>query len=82
MAATKRNAMHIEETRKKAQASQLVNRLRDHVLGKVEMTSTQVAAANILLKKTIPDLSSVTVSGDEDNPVQILHRIERVVVGS
>jgi hypothetical protein len=57
MAATKRNAMWIEETRKKVQTSQLINRLQDHVLGEVELSSTQVRAAEILLKKTLPDLS-------------------------
>lgn len=57
MAATKRNAMWIEATRQKVQASQLINRLQDHVLGEVELSATQVRAAEILLKKTLPDLT-------------------------
>jgi hypothetical protein len=36
----------------------LTNRLIDHALGKVEMTPTQVRAAEICLNKTIPNLSS------------------------
>ena len=64
MAATKRNPMHIEATRKRVQTTQLVNRLQDHALGKCEMSPTQVTAANILLKKTTPDLSAVDISGE------------------
>lgn len=64
MAATKRNAMLIEETRKKVQTSQLINRLQDHVVGKVDMSPTQVRAAEILLRKSLPDLSAVEHSGE------------------
>lgn len=53
---------HQEDVRKKIQTSQLVNRLTDHVLGTVEMTPTQVQAANILLKKALPDLQAVDLS--------------------
>lgn len=45
-------------------ASMLRNRLENHALGEVEMTATQVRAAEILLKKIIPDLSSVEHSGE------------------
>jgi len=60
MAATNRNAMWIEETRKKVQTSQLINRLQDHGLGTVELSATQVRAIEVLLRKTIPDLSATT----------------------
>lgn len=59
MAATKRNAMLIEEARGKIRTTQLVNRLQDHVDGNVELSPTQVAAAKILLGKCIPDVSAV-----------------------
>jgi hypothetical protein len=74
MAATKRNPMWIEETRKKVQASQLINRLQDHVLGSVELSSTQVRAAEILLKKTLPDLT-------ENKNVNITRRIAELSDG-
>lgn len=60
MAATKRNAMLIEETRKRVQTSQLINRLQDHGFGKIELAPTQIKAIEILLKKTLPDLQSVS----------------------
>jgi hypothetical protein len=38
---------------------------------KVEMSSAQVTAALGLIKKVVPDLSAVTHSGDDENPVAI-----------
>ena len=66
MAATKRNAMLIAEARKKIQTTQLINRLQNHALGKVEMTPTQVKAVEVLLRKSVPDLSTVALGGDHD----------------
>lgn len=74
MATTKRNAMWIEETRQKVQASQLINRLQDHVLGAVELSSTQVRAAEILLKKTLPDLT-------ENKNVNVSRRLSELTDG-
>lgn len=72
MATTKRNAMLIEEARKKIQTTQLTKRLQEHALGKLKkpMDATQIQAANILLKKSVPDLQSIAMSGDgEGGPV-------------
>jgi len=69
---------HQDEIRAKIQASQLVNRLTDHALGEVELSATQIRAIEILLKKSVPDLSSVEVVGNEDNPLQMVGRIELV----
>jgi len=63
---------HDERTRAKIQTSQLINRLLSHANGEVEMTSTQVRAAEILLKKTLPDLSSVEVGSDPEKPVKMV----------
>lgn len=66
---------HDEETRAKIQTSQLLNRLNDHVFGKdgtaVEISQTQMKAIEILLRKTLPDLAAVQISGDEDSPVKL-----------
>ena len=64
MAARIRKIRHDDETRAKIKTSQLVNRLTDHVLGKVEMTATQVTAALGLLKKALPDLAAIEHSGE------------------
>ena len=44
---------HQEEVKAKIQASQLVNRLQNHALGEIDMTSTQVESAKFLLNKLI-----------------------------
>jgi hypothetical protein len=62
---------HDERTRAKIQTSQLINRLFSHVNGEVELSSSQVRAAEVLLKKTLPDLSTVEVGSDPDRPVKL-----------
>ncbi len=62
---------HQDEVREKIRASQLVNRLEDHVLGEVEMTSTQVSAALGLLKKCVPDLSATELTGEDGGAVEM-----------
>ena len=56
-----------ENTRTRIQTTMIVKRLEDHILGKVEMTSSQVSAASILIKKTLPDLQSVQVEKQTPN---------------
>lgn len=58
------NAQFLERLRRKIRAGMLVNRLREHVLGRIEMTETQVAAARVLLKKVLPDIAQVEHTGE------------------
>jgi hypothetical protein len=53
-----------EKVRQRIQTALITRRLTRHVLGKVEMSPTQVTAALGLLKKTLPDLSAVEHSGE------------------
>jgi hypothetical protein len=69
---------HQDDVRAKIQTSQLINRLTEHALGNIELSQSQVRAIEILIKKTLPDLSAVQYSGDEDNPIEIVTRIELV----
>lgn len=69
--AARLNPRHSDMVRDKIRASQLVNRLEDHVLGEAELSATQVTAALGLLRKCVPDLSAQTVGGDEDNPIKL-----------
>lgn len=57
------NPRHAATTLARIQTSQLLNRLQKHVLGKVELSPTQVRAAEVLLKKTVPDLKSIDLNG-------------------
>jgi len=63
---------HDEETRAKIQTSQLLNRLNDHVFADADVSATQMKAIEILLRKTLPDLSAVTIGGDDDSPVKLV----------
>jgi len=68
--------LHQDDIRRKIQASQLINVLQDHALtGEGEITPTRMKAIEILLRKSIPDLSSVEISGDEANPLNMIQTI-------
>lgn len=47
--------------RKKIQASQIINRLFSHIQGELELTPTQIKAAEIILRKIEPDLNKTDV---------------------
>jgi hypothetical protein len=63
---------HQDEVRTKIQASQLINVLQQHALGVTEeIPPSRMKAIEILLKKSLPDLSSTEISGDLDAPLGI-----------
>lgn len=64
--AARLNARHQEMVRDKIKASQLINRVQNHALGRLKkpMLDSQVRAAMGLLAKCVPDLSSVDHSGE------------------
>lgn len=82
----RRNAMLIEEARNKIKHTLILNRVTDHVLGKVEMSPSQVTAALGLLRKVIPDLAahqhSGTVNHNINNVADFLASIGRTGVES
>lgn len=45
-------------------ATALLNVLENHVKGKRKLSMSQIRAAQIIINKAIPDLKSITVSGD------------------
>jgi len=80
------NLRQQEQTRAAIQTTQLVKRLQHFALAEkdeqdvlVDIDPVRLKAIEILLRKSLPDLSSVTLTGDPDNPV-VIQRIERVVV--
>lgn len=56
---------HQESVRAKIQTSQLINRLEKHALGELDLTPTQIKAIEVLIRKTLPDLSAMTVETDD-----------------
>lgn len=56
--------------RDKIQASKLIELLQEYAFGIVEeIPSGRMKAIEILLKKSIPDLSAVELTGDPEAPV-------------
>jgi hypothetical protein len=62
MPARIRKLRHDEETRQRIKIAQLVNRLQDHAFGKIPLEASQIKSIEILLRKVLPDLSSVNAT--------------------
>lgn len=68
--AARLNPRHSEMVRTKIQATELINLLQDYALGRIdEITSGRMKAIEILLKKSVPDLSSIEMTGNDEAPV-------------
>jgi hypothetical protein len=67
--AARLNRMHSEQVRAKIQASVIIDRLQKHVAGDIEMTASQITAAQVLLDRSVPKLSQIQHVGDPENPV-------------
>ncbi len=59
------------EHRDKIKNSNILNALIEHAVGEREMSATQVTAGMGLLKKVLPDLSSIEHSGEQKHDVTI-----------
>lgn len=55
--------------REKIRISMLLNRLEDHAFGKVDLSPTQIKAIEVLLKKSLPDLSAIEHTGQGGGPM-------------
>lgn len=69
--AARLNPRHQQFVRDKIQATQLVNVLQNHALGKdkKELEPSRLKAIEILLRKSLPDLSQVQGPGDQGEHV-------------
>lgn len=63
MPARTRKIHHDQKTREKIRVSSLVSILQRHAEGKVEMSPSRIRAAEILLKKALPDLTATELTG-------------------
>lgn len=94
MAAPKLNRAHQQDIRDKIKTIQLINRLQAYALGQaapnaeegddspLELDSSRLKAIEILLRKALPDLSSVEVSGNQESPLAFVTRVELVPGGN
>lgn len=79
--ATRLRRSHQDEIRTKIQTSQLINVLENHALGITEeLSNSRIKAIELLLNKTLPNLQSTEISGDEDSPLNVVTKIELVAL--
>jgi hypothetical protein len=71
MAARTVKISHDAKTRAKIKTSQLLNRLNDHVFNDAMVSNTQMKAIEILLRKTLPDLSAIEHTGADGGPIEV-----------
>ena len=63
---------HQEDVRKKIQASQIINRLQAHFDGTIELTSSQIQTAKILLDKSISNAPTINeISGPDGSDIPL-----------
>ena len=65
------NVSQTQRTRDKIKSTYLVKALMEHALNNSPMSQTQIAAAKILLSKTVPDLKQVEVEQNIDASINI-----------
>jgi hypothetical protein len=53
-----------DSVREKIRATQLINRLQAHIFDGLELSMSQVRAIEILLRKSVPDLTKTEVQAD------------------
>lgn len=57
--------------RAKIQKSNILNALIEHIEGRRDMSATQVSAGLGLLKKCLPDLQAVELTGQDGAPIEL-----------
>jgi hypothetical protein len=62
---------HKAEIRERIQVSVLIDRLQKHVDGKLELSTTQVAAANSLLDRSLAKLQQIQHTGENNGPIKV-----------
>lgn len=69
MAARKRplSEPKLEEMRRRIQATKIIEKMQAHVFGTEEMSATQIRAAEALLRKSMPDLSSIDLQAEMEH---------------
>jgi len=60
----KRRKPYPTKAKERIDATMIIDKLRAHIKGELELKATQINAARILLNKALPDLKAVEHSGD------------------
>ena len=63
-----------EEWRERIRSAAILQRLERAALGEVEVTPAELKAAEIVLRKTIPDLARTEVTGKDGGDQVVVYR--------
>ena len=66
-----RSPAYAESVRARIKAGGITKRLEDHIVGKVQMSTSQVTAALGLLRKVVPDRASTEITGKDGGAVKV-----------
>lgn len=80
MAARKKKVTLSENWKDGIRASNIMRRLYDHCNGEVEMSNTQIKAAQIILGKLVPDLARNEVANADDKAFETVNRVQFEIV--
>ena len=75
MAARKRKITLSERWKDRISTTMIMERLIKHIEGNLDLSPTQIKAADIVLKKVVPDLARTTHEGNADKPVEVKHTV-------
>jgi hypothetical protein len=81
MAARTLRPRHQDEIRDKIQTTQLIKKLENHALNDdgAKISASRMKAIEILLRKSLPDLSSVEIVGTGEGG-EIKHAVEITII--
>jgi hypothetical protein len=71
MAARKVRTKLSEEWRERIRSGVILQRLEKAAMGELEMSSASLKAAEIVLRKTIPDLARTEHTGQDNGPIKM-----------
>ncbi len=72
MAARTRKIRHDDNTRAKIKAAQIINRMQDCIMGKVELNQAQVSCGKALLDKCLPSLANTELTGKDGKDIFVV----------
>ncbi len=78
--AARKDPRNRDSSNKLIGATQLLNRLIKHANGELDMSATQINAAKIVIGKYIPDLKAIEISGDSENPLTVITKVQREII--
>lgn len=74
MPARKNTVKLSEAWRERIRTAVILQRLERAALGETDVTATQLKAAEIVLRKTLPDLARTEVTGQDGGPQELVIR--------